>query len=101
MAIPLIIQVVAALAGAYYTKKQIDKATAVASQPIPAPAPPPPPSSVSAAEPLKNVTEESRMARDTTRRRAAALAGMGGTQKTGGLGVPGPAMGFGKSLLGQ
>jgi hypothetical protein len=51
-----------------------------ASKPPDVPKPTPPP------EPLKNLDEAQRSARDSVRRRAAA-GGMGGTNQTGGLGV--------------
>ncbi|MEI6083992.1 MAG: hypothetical protein WCS70_06790 [Verrucomicrobiota bacterium] len=59
------------------------------------PAPTPPP------EPLKDANVALKTAKDEQSRRAALMAGLAGTQKTGGLGVPGNANVAVKTLLGQ
>lgn len=58
------------------------------------PKPPPPP-----PEPLKNADGEMQYARDDSRRRAAAVAGLRGTNTTGG--ALGSAVTTGGSLLGR
>ena len=53
------------------------------------------------AEPLKNADAAQIAARNDVRKRQLAAQGMASTNKTGGLGLPGPAQTTGKSLLGQ
>lgn len=67
----------------------------------PAPAPTPSPAALMTTEPMKDVNQQAQAARQQAKKKAAALAGMGGTLKTGGLGIPGPAATTGKTLLGQ
>ncbi len=86
------------LVGGFFIKKEMDKAN---KSNIQMPTAPAAPRAITASEPLKDVAAETQEARDTTKRRAAAFLGMSGTAKTGSLGVPGPAMGTSKSLLGQ
>lgn len=88
------------LVGGFFIKKEIDKARSAAGN-IQMPSAPPPPRSVAAAEPLKDVAAQTQAARSTVKQRQIAFLGMSGTSKTGALGIPGPAMGTGKSLLGQ
>lgn len=92
---------VVTLVGGYFVTKEIQKMQEGSKQSMPMPAAPPPPRAIAAAEPLKDVQAQAQLARDTAKRRAAASLGMSGTAKTGALGVPGPAMGMAKSLLGQ
>lgn len=54
-----------------------------------------------APEPLKNVDENIRKGQDNTRRRAAALAAMSGSNMTSPLGLVTQAATTSKSLLGQ
>jgi hypothetical protein len=68
---------------------------------IGAPKPVAPPAAIISGEPLKDVNAQTAAARADAQRKAKALAGIGGTLKTGGLGVPGPAPVQGKTLLGQ
>lgn len=86
--------------GLYQVKKASDAIKNVqAPAPPPAPVAPPPAAAVVQGEPLKNVQEATAQAREDVMRRKSA--GLGGTNKTGGLGVPGSAATQGKSLLGQ
>ena len=88
------------LVGGFFIKKEIDKAKSAMDN-IPMPAATPPPRSVAAGEPLKDVAAQTQAARTSVKQRQIDFLGMSGTAKTGALGIPGPAMGTGKSLLGQ
>lgn len=68
---------------------------------IAAPKETPAPAAIAANEPLKDVAAQTDSARQDAKRKASALAGMGNTLKTSGLGVPGPAPTNQKTLLGQ
>lgn len=112
MCSPVLIPLVAGAIGIGLVKKQADKtikkmneanaqAAAQAAAVAPAPKVPPPPAALLSGEPLKDAAAQTSSARADAKRRAAALAGLGNTMKTGGLGVSGPAPVQGKSLLGQ
>lgn len=82
-------------------QKGMQNAVNEANARVTAPAPTPAPAALMTTEPMKEVDAQAQAARQQAKKKAAALAGMGGTLKTGGLGIPGPAATTGKTLLGQ
>jgi len=105
---PALVPIVIGAIGLGVVKHQYDQAQKgmqnamnEANSRVVAPAPTPSPASLMTTEPLKDVDAQSQAARRQAKQKAAALAGMGGTLKTGGLGIPGPAATGGKTLLGQ
>ncbi len=82
-------------------EKGMQNAMKEANARVTAPAPTPAPAALMTTEPLKDVNQQEQAARQSAKKKAAALAGMGNTLKTGGLGIPGPAATTGKTLLGQ